>query len=414
MTRLALHGITLDLPEGHRLPEIRRQLPNYSENIGRLAATVESKYPGRGFIDVGANVGDTAAIVGAHSRLPILCIEGSELYYEILQSNIRRLHADVELELALVDSSDTPTPGDLNVAAGKANLHPGSPNGATQCSSRLDAILGRHPRFRTSKVLKIGAGGMGGRILEDAMDWIAAAQPVLFWKHDSGRDADLHGPGLSVFERLFNAGYTTALLFDNTGEFIQTVSLDNQQQLAEISDYLPGGERFYGYCEVCAFHVQDTDLCARLREVEIENRRVRRKTGSPPLNEPLFQALVQSQFETHSAQVTNAVQETIRQLMSEAALAELSAVRANTLIDRYRLQSQIAGFEASVAAKDAEIQRLHSTLREVLRSGDLRAQVAELRHQLDTSLALRAARSLHWILAPIQRLLAGPPNGRAA
>jgi FkbM family methyltransferase len=400
----------LDLPDGHWLPQIRSQLPNYAENVGRLAATVESKYPGSGFIHVGANVGDTAAIVGAHSRLPVLCIEGSELYYEFLQANVRRLQADVELELALLDSSDAQTPGNPNVQFGTANFRPGSPNGAVQHFSRLNAILEKHPRFRTSKVLKIDTDGVDGRILEGALDWIAAAQPVLFWEHDIGRDADLQGPGLRIFERLFNAGYATALLFDNTGEFIQTISLDNHQQLAEISDYLPGGEQLYGYCDICAFHVQDADLCARFRAIEIENRRVRRKTGGPRLNEPLFRALVQSQFEVHSARVASAVQETIQNLMGEASLVELSAVRANTHLDRYRLESRIADLQGSVAAKDVEIQRLHSTLREMLRSGELRGQVAALRHELDSSLALQVARSLHWILSPIRRLIAGAPN----
>lgn len=410
MTSIAIHGVTLDLPDGHWLPQIRSELPNYAENVGRLAATVESKYPGRGFIDIGANVGDTAAIVSAHSRLPILCIEVSELYYEILQANVRRLKADVELELARVDSSDAEKAGDLRIEFGTANFRPGSSNGATQCFSTLDAILGEHPRFRTSKLLKIDTDGMDGRILEGAIDWIAAAQPVLFWEHDIGRDADLQGPGLRIFERLFDAGYAAALLFDNTGEFIQTVALDNHQQLAEISDYLPGGEQLYGYCDVCAFHVQDADLCARFREIEIENRRVRRKTGSPHVNEPLFRAMVQSQFEMHSARVTNAVRETIQRVMGEASLAEISAVRANAQLDRYRLQNGITDLQASISAKEAEIERLHSLLRELLRSGDLKGQLAVLRHELDSSLALRMARSLHWILSPIRRLLAGPPN----
>ena len=149
-------------PHGH-------WFPHYRENLGRLAAAVERKYPGRGFIDVGANAGDNAAIVRAHSSLPILCIEGSELE-----------------------------------------------------RGRLDSILAKHPRFQASKILKIDT-------LDGALEWIATARPVLFWQHDISRDAVANGPGMRIFEGLLEVGYRSALLFDHAGEFIQTVSLDARQ-----------------------------------------------------------------------------------------------------------------------------------------------------------------------------------------
>ena len=413
MTTIAIHGVLLEVPEGHWLPQIRSQLPDYSENVGRLAATVEWKYPGRGFIDVGANIGDTAAIVRGHSRLPILCIEGSELYYQILKNNTRRLHADVELEHALVDCASTERPGRLDLENGTATFRPHSqPNEGKERFVRLDTILSRHPRFQSSKILKIDTDGMDGRILQGALDWIREAQPVLFWEHDLGRDTLAKGPGLRIFDQLLDVGYRTGLVFDNCGEFVQTISLDARQQLAELSEYLPGGEQFYGYCDLCAFHEDDDDLCARFRQIEVENRRARRKTGSKPLNEPLFRALVQSQFEMHSAQITGAVRETIRTLIGPAPLTtELEAVRAHTQLDRYRLQVQIADLQTSISSKEAEIQRLHSLLHGFIRADDLKTQISQLNYQMESSLALRAARSLHWILSPIRRLIARPPNG---
>lgn len=408
MKTIAIHGVTLDLPDDHWLPQIRNQLPDYSENVGRLAAVVEWKYPGRGFIDIGANVGDTAAIVRAHSKLPILCIEGSESYYELLKENTGRLQADIELECALVDADSAERPGRLSVEQGTATFLPNTQNGAAHHFDSLEAILLRHPRFQTSKILKIDTDGMDGRILEGAIQWISGARPVLFWEHDLGRDAAAGGPGLSIFNRLMKAGYRTALVFDNTEEFIQTISLDADQQLAELSDYLPGGEQLYGYCDICAFHEEDGDLCVRFRQIEVENRRARRKIGPKPLNEPLFRALVEAEFRAHSAQITSVVRETINTLLGEAPLTELAAVRANTQLDRYRVQLQIADLEARISSKETEIQRLHSVIRELLRTEDLRNQISVLRHELDSSLALRAARSLHWIAAPLRRLIAGP------
>ena len=103
MTTLDLNGIQISVPDDHLLLYIRRTLPDYAENVGRAAAVVERKYPGRGLVDVGANVGDTAAVVRSHTGLPILSIEGSPYYFELLQANARSID-DVELECALVDS----------------------------------------------------------------------------------------------------------------------------------------------------------------------------------------------------------------------------------------------------------------------------------------------------------------------
>ena len=439
MTTIELHGITLELPDDHWLPQIRRQLPDYAENIGRLASVVERKYPHCGFIDVGANIGDTAAIVRSYSRLPILCIEGSEIYYEILKENVRRLNSDVELECALVDSATVERPGRLSVEFGSATFRPNGDNGTTSRFARLDSILARHSRFQVSKILKIDTDGMDGRILMGALEWIAEARPVLFWEHDIGRDVAAGGPGLSIFDRLLALGYRTALVFDNTGEFIEQVSLDARLQLADLSDYLPGGEQFYGYCDICAFHEEDLDLCARFREIELENRSRRRRTSPKPLDEPLFRALVQAQFEAHSARAIAQVQQTLKHSLDQMGgaplVAELQALRAQTQSDRYRAQLRIDDLQTQVSSKEAEIQKLQVLLREMMgeRYSELRAieearrrtetealkaQVAhvqaecnQLRRELDSSLALRAARSLRWILGPIRKMMGANSGG---
>jgi hypothetical protein len=326
--------------------------PHYRENLGRLAAAVERKYPDRGFIDVGANVGDNAAIVRAHSSLPILCIEGSEFRYEILKKNIRSLEAEVELE-----------------------------------RDRLDSILAKHPRFQASKILKIDR-------LDGALEWIATARPVLFWQHDISRDAAADGSGTRIFEGLLEVGYRLALLFDHMGDFIQTVSLDARQRLGQ-------------YCDICAFHEEDLDLCSDFRQTELENRCIRGKTR------------------------------VMAQTQGSLEATELQTLRGQTQSDRYRQQLQIMDLETRVSSKDSEIHKLHLMLRDLLvelhverttrnRNEDLhraereelkgqltsaRGDCASLRHELDTSLALRAARSLQWILRPLRRLIGGSSNG---
>ena len=322
-----------------------------------------------------------------------------------------------------MDSASAERKGSLSVEYGTASFQTDSDESTSRRFARLDSILARHPRFQSSKILKIDTDGMDRRILAGALEWISAARPVLFWEHDIGRDTAAGGPGLNIFERLLEIGYRTGLVFDNTGEFIQAVSLDARQQLADISNYLPGGKQFYGYCDVCAFHEEDLDLCSLFRRIELDRRRVRRGTGPKPLNEPLLRALVQS-----------AVQETVNQCLKN----ELQGINAQTHFDHYRQQLRITDLETRVSSKDAEIQRLHVMLRELLvellvernaknrreqmqheaavneLTGQLtnaREEGEALRREINSSFALRAAKSAGWILVPLRKLLGRSSTG---
>ena len=79
-----IDGYLLYLPLSHRLPQHRLATPGYSSNLGRLAQIVQSKYPDLTLVDVGANVGDSVAIVRRRIHCPILCVEGEERFASIL------------------------------------------------------------------------------------------------------------------------------------------------------------------------------------------------------------------------------------------------------------------------------------------------------------------------------------------
>src|SRR5207249_5016916 len=61
--------------------------PDTNQFLGRLAACIGDSDAEFGIIDVGANCGDTAALMRSHAKLPILCIEGDAKLYALLQKN---------------------------------------------------------------------------------------------------------------------------------------------------------------------------------------------------------------------------------------------------------------------------------------------------------------------------------------
>ncbi len=66
------------MPLSHDLPIHRACHPDYSLNLGRVVAALEEvRDAGAPIVDIGANIGDSVAIIrDAVPDAPILCIEG--------------------------------------------------------------------------------------------------------------------------------------------------------------------------------------------------------------------------------------------------------------------------------------------------------------------------------------------------
>jgi hypothetical protein len=119
-----------------------------------------------------------------------------------------------------------------------------------------------------------------------------------------------------------------------------------------------------------------------------------------------------------------------------ARTVEYQALRASTEFDRYRLEMQVADLEKQLALRDAESAKLKSILEALMaehaeccrnpaaaqaspgheRVRELeeqleasRLEIAALRNSIDSSVALKLARSLSWLLSPVRSLLPKPP-----
>lgn len=414
------------LPAEQLVAQDRKAFDGYAENAGRLADTVESLYPGRGLVYIGAQSGEAAALSRAHPGLPILCIETSIRRAD--RAEFAGLGSNVEVACFQTSPVGEQVSGGPTGERGAAPLE------------RLESVLGRHPKFQSAKILKLSTGERNERIILDALKWIAAAQPVLSWSHNfqGGAAAD-------IFRQLFETGYRTAMIFDRRGEYIQTLSLDARQQLADLSGYFGAGEGVPEHCDLCAFHEDDTETRILVRLAEVERRRSRQARGlANGAGQPAYFRAPGEFAPEHLTIVPE-----LRAAIANKTV-ELQAVRAQVEADRYRLQVQVQDQEQRVSTRDVEIQKLHVLLRDLIseraagvakeadfvRRGaevevvsaelalrlaeiaDLKVllkqaqrECAELRHALKTSVALRLARSLGWILKPIRALLvAAPPK----
>ncbi|WP_093491376.1 FkbM family methyltransferase [Streptomyces sp. 2112.3] len=254
-------GQDIVMPLSHDLPVILSAAPHYSQNLARLTAMSAAARPDLTIVDIGANIGDTAVLMRAAATAPILCVEGDDLFLDLLRRNVERLR-DVEIEEAYVATADdTDRARTVVRQAGTAALVPptSGPKPARPFRS-LPAVLGSHARFSSPGLVKIDTDGADPRIIVANRELLARARPVVFfefaplWAAGTGDE----NPYRAV-TALAEAGYQGALVYANTGELLLVTRVTEPHVWKDLGRYtlVHGNGSYY---DVAAFHADDADL----------------------------------------------------------------------------------------------------------------------------------------------------------
>lgn len=151
----------LRLPPGSKLNLYQAQFRRYDIALGEIARVIHKAYPTMCAIDVGANVGDTAALIRKYADIPVLCIEGDKKLLPMLMENLAQMEFEVVIEPSFV-GRDRTFVDETKIREGGLNA---SLVGAIGTVDRgiemqsLETILLRHPKFAGAKLWKIDTEG---------------------------------------------------------------------------------------------------------------------------------------------------------------------------------------------------------------------------------------------------------------
>lgn len=262
----------LKIPLSHELGIYQKLYPNYSWNIGRIAGQIKEKYHELTIIDIGANVGDTVAILRNFVSSPILAIEGNPHFYKLLKDNCRQFK-NVTLVSTLIGDKNEFSLQALVQEKGSSHLKQTSSSSRLQFT-RLEDLLRIYPQFLGAKLLKIDTDGFEAKILRGSKDWLAQTQPVLFFEYDPAHLERYQEDGLVLLNQLSQAGYTTLLVYLNTGEYMSCVELNNTKAIKDLHEYFSGKENRM-YADICAFSAQDMDLAQAIKQQETQRVKIK-------------------------------------------------------------------------------------------------------------------------------------------
>ena len=112
LTKIICGAYQIEAPDSHLLIDLQKSQPYKDICLGISAKYIMDKYPGATIVDVGANIGDTAAMVLTYaSPHKLILIEGSDYYFDILVRNVSQLPGDIVCRKALLSSGNHGTSG---------------------------------------------------------------------------------------------------------------------------------------------------------------------------------------------------------------------------------------------------------------------------------------------------------------
>jgi FkbM family methyltransferase len=267
MVRVGNYAIKM--PAINPLIYVYKNDPDFAKEIGRIASHIFSKYPDLSVVDIGANTGDTAAIIKTIADIPIICIEGDTLSYSYLKENCKQFNNTLLLNHFLGEKPQTVS---VNLEKKGWNTTIVPENEATEkiTLTTLDELFSHfYNEKMIYKLLKIDTEGFDTIILRGALNFIEKNLPVIYIEYNRESMSVINETGLQTLLALKKIGYTKILLFDDRGRYIITLDMENEAAITDMHNYADGKNGLIYYYNLCIVHRSDIDIALHIRDTEI-------------------------------------------------------------------------------------------------------------------------------------------------
>ena len=240
---------------------------DFASEIARIASCIRKKYPAMQVVDVGANIGDTMAILKGVDDIPVISIEGDAFSFSYLEKNSRQFK-----NVHLVNQYLGEKAGELQVNLDKAGwnttLVPDSRATNKVDLKTLDEVLAsQFPGFTNIKLLKIDTEGFDTIILRGADNLLRTARPLIYLEYNRDNMQAIKEDGLSTILQLRQKGYNRILFFDDRGRYILTTDLANTELISQLHRYADGKNGLIYYYNLCIVPQGDEDIAAEIEKI---------------------------------------------------------------------------------------------------------------------------------------------------
>jgi FkbM family methyltransferase len=257
VVRCGAYDITV--PEQHILVTLGHTQPYRDLGVGIAAKCFGNKYPDGVLVDVGANVGDTAAIMATYAQNPMILVEASTYFSSLLRRNASKFSNSSVIKQAFVSDGQNVS-GSLNHWGGTAFLQQQLESNEHQIATcRLRDLAGDG-----ACMIKLDTDGFDFKILLDSIDWFARTKPGLLFENQIRSSEDFNLAN-KVYSELQAAGYSYFVVWDDAGYHM--VSTQSLEVLTDLNRYLYNVNQGKGHISIYNYDV----LCVQERDLDVFN-----------------------------------------------------------------------------------------------------------------------------------------------
>jgi FkbM family methyltransferase len=253
----------VDMPGNNPQISNYKYEPEVNSQLGRLSKTIAAKYPALTVIDVGANVGDTIAVIKTAIDVPVVGIEGDDISYRFLEKNTKQFSQVTIIKEFLGERKQT-LKVELEKGGWNTTLVPSETAGKDLTLRTLDEVLSvNNLSDRTLKLFKVDCEGFDTIIIRGASGLLQEHHPVIYFEYNKSNMEAIKEDGLSTLLSLEQYGYHSVILFDNKGRFLLNIPITQKELLYQLHHYADENNSEIAYYDVCLFHTADRDLEAQ-------------------------------------------------------------------------------------------------------------------------------------------------------
>lgn len=266
---------SITMPGNNTLSRTYALYPDFNSQLGRLAAAIAKKYPGITVVDIGANVGDTIAIIKSEVEVPVIGIEGDDITYSFLEKNAEQF-SNVTVVKTFLGDKKQEIKAELDSIGTNTAIVPSESGTRTISFKTLDEVLGEE-RFENVnvKLIKLDIEGFDTIVLRGSYEVIKRSQPVLFFEYNRDVMNTINEDGLSTLLSFNEYGYNKIAFFDYMGRLLLVTSMKNNEEITYLHHYAIGKNNLLGYYDICIFHQQDDALAEAFFKTEAESNRTK-------------------------------------------------------------------------------------------------------------------------------------------
>jgi FkbM family methyltransferase len=231
----------IEVPQDNPLQEYSKSYFLYDKAFSDIIQEISTDCPNGYIIDIGANVGDTAAVFSNACNNPIICIEGGEHYVHYLRANAQIIGNHI----TIIDKFVLPSSALEQNVTYKTERGTGwieqSESDTTNVSKDKYISIKDVYDFATDKqediaFFKLDTDGLDAHLLSDILkidDKICFFECDFRLKYENNYNKSWY----DVFDTIENRIYS-AIIYDNFGLPMLTMDRFSKQQIIDLQGYI--------------------------------------------------------------------------------------------------------------------------------------------------------------------------------